>query len=63
MALIEARSLHLGYNRRDVVRDLDLTLPEGRITIIVGANGSGKSTLLRGLSRLLPPIRHRAPGR
>lgn len=55
MALIEARSLHLGYDRRDVVRDLDLTLPEGRITIIVGANGSGKSTLLRGLSRLLPP--------
>ncbi|MCT1998102.1 SIP domain-containing protein [Brachybacterium muris] len=55
MALIEARSLHLGYDRREVVRDLSLTLPEGRITIIVGANGSGKSTLLRGLSRLLTP--------
>ncbi|ATG53905.1 cobalamin ABC transporter ATP-binding protein [Brachybacterium ginsengisoli] len=55
MALIEAQHLHLAYDRREVVRDLSLTLPEGQITIIVGANGSGKSTLLRGLSRLLTP--------
>ena len=57
MALIEAQHLHLAYDRREIVRDLTLSLPEGRITIIVGANGSGKSTLLRGLSRLLPPRR------
>jgi len=55
MALIEAQHLHLAYDRREVVRDLSLALPEGRITIIVGANGSGKSTLLRGMSRLLTP--------
>ncbi|MGO2557945.1 SIP domain-containing protein [Brachybacterium sp.] len=55
MALIEAKHLHLAYDRREIVHDLSLTLPEGQITIIVGANGSGKSTLLRGMSRLLPP--------
>ncbi|RCS67546.1 ATP-binding cassette domain-containing protein [Brachybacterium alimentarium] len=55
MALIEARNLHLAYDRHEVVRDLDLTLPEGLITIIVGANGCGKSTVLRGLSRLMTP--------
>ncbi|ATG51033.1 cobalamin ABC transporter ATP-binding protein [Brachybacterium vulturis] len=55
MALIEAQHLHLAYDRREIVRDLSLALPEGRITIIVGANGSGKSTLLRGMSRLLTP--------
>ncbi|MEE1617978.1 SIP domain-containing protein [Brachybacterium sp. J153] len=55
MAQLTARSLHLAYDRRVIVEDLDLTLPEGRVTMIVGANGSGKSTLLRGLSRLLPP--------
>ncbi|AXK46065.1 SIP domain-containing protein [Brachybacterium saurashtrense] len=55
MALIQAQHLHLAYDRREIVRDLTLTLPEGRITIIVGANGSGKSTLLRGMSRLLAP--------
>ena len=55
MALLEAQHLHLAYDRREVVHDLSLSLPEGRITIIVGANGSGKSTLLRGMSRLLTP--------
>ena len=55
MALIEAQHLHLAYDRREVVHDLSLALPEERITIIVGANGSGKSTLLRGMSRLLTP--------
>ncbi|MGO1408085.1 MAG: ATP-binding cassette domain-containing protein, partial [Brachybacterium sp.] len=55
MALIEAQHLHLAYDRREIVHDLSLALPEGQITIIVGANGSGKSTLLRGMSRLLPP--------
>ncbi|APX34778.1 cobalamin ABC transporter ATP-binding protein [Brachybacterium sp. P6-10-X1] len=56
-ALLEARRLHLAYDRREVVHDLSLGLPEGRITIIVGANGSGKSTVLRGLSRLMTPRR------
>ena len=55
MTVLETRGLHLAYDRREIVRDLSLRLPEGRVTIIVGANGSGKSTLLRGLSRLLPP--------
>ena len=39
----------------DVVRDLDVVMPDGRITMIVGANACGKSTLLRGLARLLRP--------
>ena len=55
MTQLTARSLDLAYDRRVIVEDLDLALPEGRITVLVGANGSGKSTLLRGLSRLLPP--------
>jgi len=52
---LRAESLGLAYDGDLVVRDLDLDLPAGRITAIVGANGCGKSTLLRGLSRLLRP--------
>ena len=52
---LEARSLTLGYAARDIVRDLDVRVPAGRITMIVGANACGKSTLLRGLARLLRP--------
>ncbi|WP_049822339.1 ABC transporter ATP-binding protein [Arthrobacter sp. H41] len=52
---LEARSVTLAYNERTVVDGLSVTLPAGRITVIVGANASGKSTLLRGLARLLKP--------
>jgi iron complex transport system ATP-binding protein len=54
---LRARDLTLGYGDADVVSGLDLTVPDGRITVIVGANASGKSTLLRGLARLLSPRR------
>jgi len=54
---LRAQDLTLGYDAEDVVRDLDVAIPDGRITVIVGANACGKSTLLRGLARLLKPRR------
>lgn len=51
-----AESLRLSYGDDRVVIDgLDLELPHGAVTTIIGANGSGKSTLLRALARLLRP--------
>ncbi|MGW3290156.1 ABC transporter ATP-binding protein [Streptomyces sp. NPDC001002] len=52
---LRARDLHLAYDGRTVVEDLELTVPTGRVTAIVGANACGKSTLLRALARLLAP--------
>ncbi|MEV7319539.1 ABC transporter ATP-binding protein [Streptomyces sp. NPDC093970] len=52
---LRASHLHLAYDGRAVVEDLDLAVPTGRITAIVGANACGKSTLLRALARLLAP--------
>ncbi|MDN4615845.1 ABC transporter ATP-binding protein [Leifsonia sp. F6_8S_P_1B] len=54
-AELAAGGLTLAYEGRVVVDDLDLELPRGEVTAIVGPNACGKSTLLRGLSRLLPP--------
>jgi iron complex transport system ATP-binding protein len=54
-APLRADGLRLAYGGRDVVHGLDLVVPSGRITAIVGANGCGKSTLLRGLARLMRP--------
>ncbi len=50
-----AERLSLGYADRTVISDLDLVVPPGRITAVVGANACGKSTLLRSMSRLLAP--------
>ncbi|GAA0944897.1 ABC transporter ATP-binding protein [Actinocorallia libanotica] len=52
---LTAEHLTLGYGDRTVVESLDLAVPPGKITVIVGANACGKSTLLRSLSRLLSP--------
>jgi iron complex transport system ATP-binding protein len=54
-APLAARALDLAYDQRTIVQDLDVEIPDGRITVIVGANACGKSTLLRGLARLLRP--------
>ncbi len=50
-----AERLTLGYADDDVVRSVDLAIPDGAVTAIIGANACGKSTLLRGLARLLTP--------
>jgi iron complex transport system ATP-binding protein len=55
-ARLRAQHLTLAYRSdRPIVSDLDLSVPDGRVTAIVGANGSGKSTVLRALARLLRP--------
>lgn len=52
---LEVRDLRVAYQDRDIIRDVDLHLPEGAVTAIVGPNGCGKSTLLRAMARLLKP--------
>lgn len=52
---LEARTLFAGYGDKQILKDLDLVLPPGQITAIVGANACGKSTLLKALSRLITP--------
>ncbi|AEG44703.1 ABC transporter ATP-binding protein [Isoptericola variabilis] len=53
-APLRAHGVSIGYDGRRVIEDLDLELPAGRVTAIVGPNACGKSTLLRGLARLHP---------
>ncbi|SDD25076.1 ABC transporter ATP-binding protein [Actinokineospora iranica] len=52
---LRAENLRLAYEKRIVIDGVDLTIPSGKVTVIVGANACGKSTLLRGMSRLLTP--------
>ncbi|GAB78475.1 iron complex transport system ATP-binding protein [Austwickia chelonae] len=45
----------VGYGDKVVLPEVDLSIPTGVITTVIGPNGCGKSTLLRSLARLLPP--------
>lgn len=55
LSRLTARELTLAYDDRTVVHDLELAVPDGRVTVIVGPNACGKSTTLRALGRLLKP--------
>lgn len=50
-----AEQLSLAYTTEPIIEGLDLEIPVGKVTALVGPNGCGKSTLLRGLARLLKP--------
>ncbi|WP_405664828.1 ABC transporter ATP-binding protein [Streptomyces sp. NBC_01166] len=52
---LTTRALTLAYDDRTVVHELDLAVPDGCVTVIVGPNACGKSTTLRALGRLLKP--------
>ncbi len=54
---LSIEGLSVRYGEPDVLRDLDLDIPAGKVTVIVGANACGKSTLLRSMSRLVSPHR------
>ena len=54
-ARLSGTGLTLAYDRRTITRDLDVTVPDGSFTVVVGPNACGKSTLLRALARILKP--------
>ncbi len=53
--MIRVEHLHLGYEDRSVLADLNFQFEAGEFVGILGPNGSGKSTLLHALSGLLAP--------
>jgi iron complex transport system ATP-binding protein len=53
---LTTRQLTLAYDGNVIIQGLDLAIPQGQITTLVGPNGCGKSTLLRGMARLLKPL-------
>ncbi len=55
LSRITAQDLTLGYEGNAVYQNLDVDIPDGKLTAIIGPNGCGKSTLLRSLCRLLKP--------
>ncbi|RLL46587.1 ABC transporter ATP-binding protein [Oceanobacillus piezotolerans] len=55
MQTLTANNLTLGFGDKIIIDDLDIAIPKGEITVLIGPNGCGKSTLLRSLARLLKP--------
>jgi polar amino acid transport system ATP-binding protein len=54
---LAATDIHLAFGPNAVLRGVDLDVPAGTTTAVIGPSGSGKSTLLRTLNRLYEPDR------
>ena len=55
MTSIESHNLTLAYQRQTIIESLDLQVPRGKVSVLIGSNGCGKSTLLKSFARLLKP--------
>ena len=55
MNSIETKNINIAYGNVNIVEDLNLEIPKGKITTIIGANGCGKSTILKTLARIIKP--------
>lgn len=52
--MISLEHVSWAYGEHDVLRDVSLELPEGKITALMGSNGAGKTTLLNAAANLIP---------
>jgi polar amino acid transport system ATP-binding protein len=50
--MIDVRGVHKSFGELDVLKGIDLEVPAGDVTVILGPSGSGKSTLLRAINHL-----------
>ena len=50
--MVEVHDVHKTFGTHEVLNGIDLTVPAGGVTVILGPSGSGKSTLLRGINHL-----------
>ncbi len=55
MKSIETKNLDIAYEDTLIVKELNMQIPKGKITSIIGANGCGKSTILKSVGRILKP--------
>ncbi|HEX5995244.1 MAG TPA: ABC transporter ATP-binding protein [Jiangellales bacterium] len=53
--MLDVRGLSAGYDKLEVLHEVDLAVADGHLLAVIGANGAGKTTLLRALSGLIRP--------
>ena len=55
MELVECKKLCKSYDEKQVLKDVNLKIPKGKIIGLLGKNGTGKTTLIKLINDLLTP--------
>lgn len=55
-AILHTADLAVGYNKKALIRDIEISVRPGQIVTLIGPNGAGKSTILKSITRQLEPI-------
>ena len=55
MHTLRVQQLSFAYDKKEVLKDIELQIPFGKISVILGANGCGKSTFLKNMCKVLRP--------
>ena len=51
--LLECKNVCKSYGQKEILKDVNLSLPSGKIIGLLGKNGSGKTTLIKAINGLL----------
>lgn len=51
--MIKAENLSVSFGERKILKNIDLQIPENKITVLLGSNGSGKTTLLKAFAGII----------
>ncbi len=57
MELVKCNKLYKDYGFEKVLKDINITIPKGRIVGLLGSNGSGKTTLIKLINDLITPTK------
>jgi ABC-type Mn2+/Zn2+ transport system ATPase subunit len=56
MPQVRFNNCTLGYGRKEVLKEVDLTIYHGDFLWVIGPNGCGKTTFIKALLKLVPPL-------
>ncbi|RSL31673.1 ABC transporter ATP-binding protein [Salibacterium salarium] len=57
MSNLSTEHIAVAYNDHTIIEDMNIDVPDGMVTSIIGPNGCGKSTLLKAMSRIMKPTK------
>ena len=59
MKLLEIKSLNKSFDKKEILKDVNLSISSGKIVGLLGKNGAGKTTLIKLINDLLTVLKQK----